>query len=914
MGCALPAAVVYSIQERHFNDLEARGAVPVLKSRASFGTCWKTMPDKAEPKSKLPDLREVERAEPVELREHAPADPVPPSPPSSQSGLDTLSVSQTFNVGAFRTEMEIAAGTIIGGNYKVLRLLGKGGMGQVYLAEQLNLGKNCAIKVIPPNQVTEKAWQRFQTEARAVAKLEHPNLVRVTDLGVHEGTMPFYAMEYVEGQSLDWYLKNNSVMTCQAVLAIFLQVAEGLDYAHKNGIVHRDLKPANIVLVSRAAGLVQAKILDFGLAKLTQNDASDLRLTATGEIFGSPLYMSPEQCLGESVDHRSDIYSLGCALFECLTGQPPYTGEFGLAVMSKHQLAPVPSLSGILGKENVPAGLEKVLTKMLAKSPQERYQSALELSEDLRRVAAGLPVTGGAKGGVSNGKSIAGGRSGADLMGRLSESVRSRPKTSAALALLLCGGIYYICSSGMLNFLSPANTASGATGSGPLAFIDIGPLFPPLVKPTAAELYLRIDETFRKESDAYRDYIDGNVVEKVRRRCREAREDCEARLETMGTEAVSASIVEIERAGRGAAIAYRMLARLDARVVPYLIKHAGNSDSRQLLMGPVLYAIGQPAADGLVNRMLQHKEERPTAAALLASMYRKEQRYRFSVGDSLPRQLSPFAINKLLEILRGDKNPQVRSHILAALAANSYSDASAIDIYKDLLLDKSAPEVQKVAALAMGSVLEASSMEGAEKPTGYLARALSESTDWEVRLACANALSKGRMSPTSKAIPVLEKALHDPVEKVRLGALQALMAHADTCPQLIKYVGLGLKESDYSTSGNAVNIAAALGPRAKELAPTVAELARRKVGGAANALFKIGAQYAPDGMSVLTGALDSSESKNLWLNRGPALDNLETMDKSTAMQALPTLHRVLEQCNTSDRERCQKLINYLESP
>lgn len=871
------------------------------------------MPDKAEPKSKLPDLREVERAEPVELREDAPADQVPPSPPSSQAGPDTLSVSQTFNMGAFRTEVEIAAGTVIGGNYKVLRLLGKGGMGQVYLAEQLNLGKNCAIKVIPPNQVTEKAWQRFQTEARAVAKMEHPNLVRVTDLGVHEGTMPFYAMDFVEGQSLDWYLKNNKVMNWQTALAVFLQVAEGLDYAHKNGIVHRDLKPANIVLVTQPGGAMQAKILDFGLAKLSQNDASDLRLTATGEIFGSPLYMSPEQCLGESVDHCSDIYSLGCTLFECLTGQPPYTGEFGLAVMSKHQLAPVPSLSGILGKENVPAGLDKVLTKMLAKSPQERYQSALELSEDLRRVAAGLPVTGGAKGGY-DWRSSAGGKPGADLMGRVSESVRSRPKTSAALALLLCSGIYYICNSGMLNFLSPANTASGATGSGPLAFIDIGPLFPPLVKPTATELYLRIDETFRKESDAYRDYIDGNVVEKVRRRCREAREDCEARLETMGAEAIPASIAEIERTGRGAAIAYRMLARLDARVVPYLVKHAGNNDSRQLLMGPVLYAIGQPAADELVNRMLQHKEERPTAAALLASMYRKEQRYRFSVEDSVPRRLSPFAINKLLEILRGDKNPQVRSQILAALAANSFSDASAIGTYKDLLLDKSAPEVQKAAALAMGSVLEASSMEGGEEPIGYLARALSASSDWEVRLACVNALSKGRMQPTSKAIPVLEKALHDPVEKVRLGALQALMTHAETCPQLIKYVGLGLKESDYSTSGNAVNIAAALGPRAKELAPAMAELARRKVGGAANALFKIGAQYAPDGMSVLTGALDSSESKNLWLNRGPALDNLENMDKSTAMQALPTLHRVLEQCNTSDRERCQKLINYLESP
>ncbi len=889
------------------------------------------MQDKSERKSKLPDLKEVERVGAAALRVDTPADELPTSLPSSQVEQETLSVSQTFNVGAFRTEVEIAAGTIIGGNYKVLRLLGKGGMGQVYLAEQLNLGKNCAIKVIPPNQVTEKAWQRFQTEARAVAKLEHPNLVRVTDLGVHEGTMPFYAMEYVEGQSLDWYLKNNSVMTWHAVLAIFLQVAEGLDYAHKNGIVHRDLKPANIVLVSRAGGLVQAKILDFGLAKLSQNDASDLRLTATGEIFGSPLYMSPEQCLGESVDHRSDIYSLGCALFECLTGQPPYTGEFGLAVMSKHQLAPVPSLSGVLGKEKVPASLDKVLAKMLAKSPQDRYQSARELTEDFRRVAAGLSVSGGAKNravkggnedkggdegidGESGGRSLNGGGRFGNLFEQASQTLRRRPKAAAALALLLSGGIYYLYSSGMLDIWPSPNTASGAGGSGPLAFIDIGPLFPPLVNPTASQLYQRIDETFRKETGAYRDYIDGNVVEKVRRRCQEAREDCESRLESMGSEAIAASISEIERSSRCSTIAYRMLARMDGRVVPYLIKHVGNSDNRRLLMGPVLYAIGQPASDELVNRMLQHKEERPTAAALLASMYKKDLRYRFPIQDSVQRRLSPFATSKLLEILRSDRNPQVSSQILTTLAADAFTDAAAIEIYKDLLLDKREPEVQRAAALAVGTVLEVSSLEGSETPAAYLARALSESKDWEVRLACVSALTGGRLQPTSKAIPALEKALHDHVETVRLGALRALMAHAETCPQLIKYVGLGLKETDYSISADAINIATALGPRAKELAPAMAELARRKVGGAANALFRIGAQYAPDGISVLSSFLEGIDAHDPWFDRSKALDNLESMDKADARRALPALQVALEHCNSNDRARCQKLIDYLQSP
>ncbi len=164
---------------------------------------------------------------------------------------------------------------------------------------------------MPPEQVTEIGWQRFQLEARAVAKLDHINLVRVTDLGIHEGCLPYYAMDYVDGKNLAELLAEQGPIPLKAMLEIFMQVCDRVECAHRSGILHRDLKPANIMIVASKPGPKQAKVLDFGLAKLSKQDRSHQSLTAVGDIFGSPYYMSPEQCNGDKLDNRSDIYSLG---------------------------------------------------------------------------------------------------------------------------------------------------------------------------------------------------------------------------------------------------------------------------------------------------------------------------------------------------------------------------------------------------------------------------------------------------------------------------------------------------------------------------------------------------------------------------------------------------------------------------
>ncbi len=286
----------------------------------------------------------------------------------------------------------LAKGAIIGGAYRIIRIIGRGGMGEVYLAEHQVLNKRCALKVIPPEQVTEMNWLRFQAEAKAIAKLDHANLVRVSDLGIHDGCLPFYAMEYVDGRTMADLIQDQGPMPLKTAFSIFDQICNGLDYSHRNGIIHRDLKPANIMLSKGSDGSISVKVLDFGLAKLTQKDRAAQSLTTAGEVMGSPFYMSPEQCEGGRIDRRSDIYSLGCTLFECLVGTPPFDADNAAVIVNKHLTEDAPSLESVVGSGVFPEALEVVIAKLLRKNPVERYQSMSELRADLERVEKGESV------------------------------------------------------------------------------------------------------------------------------------------------------------------------------------------------------------------------------------------------------------------------------------------------------------------------------------------------------------------------------------------------------------------------------------------------------------------------------------------------------------------------------------------
>ncbi len=284
-------------------------------------------------------------------------------------------------------QYELHPGDMVG-DYEILNLLGTGGMGFVYEARHRVLNKVYALKTIRADRMNETIWRRLQVEAQAIARMSHPNIVGIHNFGMHEGR-PFYAMDLLEGTSLTEKLKKGPLPLEQA-LQIFIEVCCGLNYAHKKGIIHRDIKPGNIILLQSAdASGAKVKIVDFGIAKLAgTSDPNNQNLTSIGEIFGSPLYMSPEQCLAERTDARSDVYSVGCTLFETLTGQPPFRGNNQMQTMMLHQGQPAPTLAEKAPKILFPEALEQVVAKMLAKKPMERYQHLAAVAEDLERINA----------------------------------------------------------------------------------------------------------------------------------------------------------------------------------------------------------------------------------------------------------------------------------------------------------------------------------------------------------------------------------------------------------------------------------------------------------------------------------------------------------------------------------------------
>ncbi len=286
---------------------------------------------------------------------------------------------------------EFQRGQVLGGRYRVLSLLGKGGMGIVYKVEQIFLGKELALKTIDKSLMSDITIRRFQAEARAAFAVDHPNIISVKDFGLLDDQTPFLVMEIVNGETLGAILKNRTLSVEEAI-PFFIQVCFGLAHAHENGVVHRDIKPNNLMVLTQMPFGTEGsvKILDFGIAKLTQHEGGEIQaLTKTGEIFGSPLYMSPEQCSGAKVDHRSDIYSLGCVLFEALTGTTPFFGESALSTMMMHQSGTIPSLKEASLGQDFPAELDRVIQAMLAKHPDNRYQDLGKAAHDLAAIKRG---------------------------------------------------------------------------------------------------------------------------------------------------------------------------------------------------------------------------------------------------------------------------------------------------------------------------------------------------------------------------------------------------------------------------------------------------------------------------------------------------------------------------------------------
>jgi serine/threonine-protein kinase len=274
-------------------------------------------------------------------------------------------------------------------DYRVLRKLGQGGMGQVYLAQQVSLKRKVALKFLRPDLAANPvSLQRFRNEAEAVAKATHANIVQVYAIDEQDG-LHFMALEYVDGRTLKDYLARKGPPELAVALSVVRQTAAALQRASELGIIHRDIKPENILLTRKG----EVKVADFGLSRCLTPDGQPLNLTQSGVTMGTPLYMSPEQVEGRTLDTRSDIYSFGVTCYHVLAGEPPFRGQNAFEVALQHvQTEPKP-LEEV--RTDLPPLLCKIVRKMMAKKPDDRYQTCRELIQDVARVRAelsGVPV------------------------------------------------------------------------------------------------------------------------------------------------------------------------------------------------------------------------------------------------------------------------------------------------------------------------------------------------------------------------------------------------------------------------------------------------------------------------------------------------------------------------------------------
>src|SRR5450755_2232276 len=277
---------------------------------------------------------------------------------------------------------------LLGGRYELDGIVGRGGMAEVYRARDIRLDRIVAVKTLREDLARDQTFQaRFRREAQSAASLNHPSIVAVYDTGDDNdgpGHIPFIVMEYVDGRTIRDLLRDDRRLMPERALEITDGVLQALDYSHRNGIVHRDIKPGNVML-NRSG---EIKVMDFGIARAVTD--AQATMTQTAQVIGTAQYLSPEQARGERVDARSDLYSVGCLLYELLTGRPPFTGDSPVAIAYQHvRENPVPP-SRV--DPELPGWADAIVLKAMAKDPAERYQSAAEMRTDIQRALSGMAV------------------------------------------------------------------------------------------------------------------------------------------------------------------------------------------------------------------------------------------------------------------------------------------------------------------------------------------------------------------------------------------------------------------------------------------------------------------------------------------------------------------------------------------
>ncbi|MBL4684515.1 MAG: protein kinase [Nannocystaceae bacterium] len=337
-------------------------------------------------------------------------------PPSEQAAIATT-VGTADGPASASMIPPVVSGDILGERYRIIEMIGQGGMGTVFVAEHTTIGKHVAIKVLGEDFAHRATLvERFVQEARAASLIRHPHIVDITDFGFVREGLPYFVMEYLEGQTLAQRIADQRRIPWPAARDIMLQICAALQAAHDKGVIHRDMKPDNIFLIDRGGNGPFVKVLDFGIAKIVAEE--DKNLTKTGTVMGTAAYMSPEQAQSLSVDTRTDIYATGVVLYEMLTGRVPFDAGGFVGVLTKHITERVPSMRSVAPEAKIPRALDRAVLRALHKDRDDRYASADELAAVLHALgedggaakwrsvvplglAAGLAVVAGAAWGIT---------------------------------------------------------------------------------------------------------------------------------------------------------------------------------------------------------------------------------------------------------------------------------------------------------------------------------------------------------------------------------------------------------------------------------------------------------------------------------------------------------------------------------
>lgn len=741
-----------------------------------------------------PSQTKTEPAQPWTLKEadaalHSSAEPGSESIFYEENDAHTdISNTGTYSGSPFQQDIELEAGAIIGGNYRIQRLIGKGGMGQVYLADHIPLAKKCALKVMPSNQVTQKAWKRFQTEAKAISKLEHTNLVRVTDLGIHDNALPYFAMEYVDGQTLAQLLSKRGRLDQETILDAFVQICDGIECAHKQGIVHRDLKPANIMLVEDGINPshFRVKILDFGLAKLSQREAADLNLTGTGEIFGSPLYMSPEQCAGQSTDMRSDIYSLGCTIFECMTGRPPFTGEMAIPIMNRKIFEEAPTLSSACDGQPFPAELEFVIAKMLKRNAQERYQNIADLKVDLKLAMSGQPPVSFQP---MSDRQL---NSTPEPPKKLSEQKdKARVKSFALLSMSI----------GMMSALLAVSVASGLLLRKPYPRKHIELSAPQYLEPgpprytlhpvssdipdyVGAEGWLDsirscTDEMYNSSGNFPGDPVWHQLTPERKKELEEIIGNAESHLLALGSRAIPACTKDLYPQTLSSVVSGRALISNGAAAVDPLIALLVHQPSSAPTVERILVRLGPSVGEKLCKLATSTKDlqKKRLVASTLAELVNWDHPSDVATYGEQQPVMSGNQRNSLLKLLKNETDDELKQDLIDALACFKSPAADEVAILSPILKNDPSLQVQQAAARTLGSMLSGASQSSASEIIGVLCEALSSANQSEqIKIACLEALARAKVPFEASSLSTLRAAAQDHSVDVKEKALQVLAA------------------------------------------------------------------------------------------------------------------------------------------